>query len=219
AAALANAAREQIDYLSRKIIKDAQRKNITAIKGEIEAKQTFLRQMEDSIRTLRDTFRIYDLVTQQEVLSTELAGLEQRTAATEAKILAYQKSRVRGARDSIQKLEITLSGLNQARVNLDSQLQRLNRGMGPLLSMRESRGELSRNLNDEAERLKQYQAALRSTQPTIALLEEAQPPVIKSRPKRSFIVVGATFFTFLFAVLAALLVEQGKRYRWEEILD
>jgi len=219
AAALANAAREEVDRISRMIIKDAQRKNIQALESEIRSKQALLARAGDSLRRLRTAYQIYDIETQTEVLSTELSGLQQQLATVNARIKAYERSRVRGARDSIAKLEVTVEGLEQARVSLDSQLVKLNEGRTPIQNLRENRAILSRNLNDDDERLQQFQTALRSTQPTIALLEAAQVPEIKSRPKRSFIVVGATFATFIFAVLAALLIDNGRRYRWREILS
>lgn len=219
AADLANAARERIDFLSRRIIKDAQRQNVGALMGEIKSKESQLLVIGDSLQTLRDYYKIYDLETQQEVLSTQIAEVERDINNTTARIGAFRGSSIQGGRDSIAKLGIALTGLRQSRISLDSQLQRMSSGMSPLMNLRETRANLSRNLNDDTERLKQYEAALRSQQPSIAVLETAREPEIKSRPKRSFIVIGATFVTFILALFGILLIETGKQYPWRDILE
>lgn len=218
AAGLANAAREYTDHLSRRIIKDAQRKNIEALRTEINSKRNRLLSLTDSLAKLRVTYEIYDLETQMEVMSTDLALMQQKIVNTGARIEAYQGSRIRGANDSIAKLNVSLKGLEMAKISLDSQLLELNEGVAPIISLTKSQAVQNSYLNTDVERLKQYEAALSSSQPTIALLETARVPEIKSRPKRSFVVLGATFVTFIFAILAALLVDNGRRYDWKKML-
>lgn len=217
AAKLANAARARIDYINRHIVKAAQQQNSEAIRGEIANKEALMQQYSDSLQNLRERYKIYDIVTQQEVLSTEAASLEQKLASTGARLGAYRQRSGRAAQDSVAKLSIQVEGLRQAKIKLDSQLVQLNKGMVPIENLNISRIELGRNLNDDKERLQQFDAALRSAQPSIALLETAQVPQIKSRPVRSLIVVGAGFLSGIFAVLLVLLRDSSRRYAWQEI--
>lgn len=91
AAALANAARVRIDAINRAIIKAAQQQNSDALKSEIANKQGLMQQYSDSLQSLRERYRIYDITTQQEVLSTEAANLDQRLANTGARLSAYKQ--------------------------------------------------------------------------------------------------------------------------------
>lgn len=218
AATLANAARDHVDFLSRKIIRDAQGKSVSTLKGEIEFKTIQLEAYGDSIRVLRERFQIYDIANEQEMLSSEQLSSKKKLLETKAKIRAYQGRKGKSAQDSIFKLEMTLAGIVDSKIALDSQLVRLNKGIRPLMNLRDNRGVLIRNLNDDNERLKQYEAAMRTSPPSVAMLEAAAPPVIKARPKRMFIVLGATVLGFVFAVLGALLIDNARRYRWEDIL-
>lgn len=218
AATLANAARDRIDFLSRKIIRDAQGKSVSTLSGEVAGKQQLLNAYGDSIRMLQERYQLYDIATQQEVLSSEQSNLEKKLAETNAKLRAYQNKTGRGVQDSIFKLEMTLAGILDSRTVLDSQLIRLNEGMGPIMNFMDNRGSLIRSLNDDSERLKQYEAAMRTTPPSIALLEAARVPVVKARPKRMFIVLGITVLAFIFGVFGALLIENARRYRWEDLL-
>lgn len=217
AAALANAARDQIDAINRNIIKAAQQQNSEALKNEIANKQDLMRQYSDSLQSLRERYGIYDITTQQEVLSTEAANLDQQLASAGARLSAYKQRSGRVAQDSIAKLGIQLQGLKQAKIKLDSQLVQLNEGMVPIENLDISRIELGRNLNKDEERLQQFEAALRSRQPSIALLETAQIPQIKSSPHRSLIVLGTGFLSGIFAIFLVLLLDSGRRYAWKDI--
>ncbi len=219
AADLANAARARIDYLNKKIIQDAQSQNSQTLMQEIAAKESKMSWFSDSLKILRARYRIFDLETQKEVLSTEMASLDQKLASTAARLEVYKRRSGRGIQDSIAKLDAQLQGLQQAKVVLDSQLIQLNEGMVPVENLNISRIELGRNLNKDTERLQQIEATLRSAQPTLALLEAAQVPVIKSRPRRSLIVLGSGFAAAFFAVLLVLLAASSRQYNWQKIFE
>lgn len=217
AAALANAARERIDHINRSIIKAAQQQNSEALKSEITNKRNLLQQYGDSLKVLRNRYKIFDIETQKEVLSTETTNLDQKIAGTSARLSVYQQRSGRVAQDSIANLSIQLQGLKQTKIKLDSQLVQLNEGMAPIENLNISHIVLGQNLNDDSERLQQIEATLRSTQPSIALLETAQVPLVKSSPVRSLIVLGSGFLAGVFAILLVLLLDSSRRYGWEKI--
>jgi len=50
------------------------------------------------------------------------------------------------------------------------------------------------------------------------VVEAAEVPLDKSRPKRSMIVIGAVMAAFLFTVLAALIADAYRDVRWRDII-
>lgn len=219
AANLANDARDQIDEISRRLIKEALGKTAEVIKRDVETQQEELNMIADSLRKLREEFQLYDLSSQMEVMTTKGSEITQKLTDTEAKLRAYRKQRVRGSQDSIAKLQVLQAGLQSVKVELDSQLNNMSIGMEPMLAMIESRIALSETYNEAKQRQELFENALQSNQSLIAILETAQPPVIKSRPKRMFIVLGATFVAFLLSVLGVLAIENGRQFDWKKITD
>ena len=78
--------------------------------------------------------------------------------------------------------------------------------------------EASIQLSEDKERYKQIQAAYNSDVSAIILVEKAQVPVVKSRPVRSLIVIGAVLIAFLFAVIGVLLLDNYKDVDWKKIV-
>lgn len=219
AAQLANAARQRLDHISKNLIRQALGKTVEVMRRDVENQQNILLGMADSLRILRETYAIFDLETQTEVLTTRSNQIRQRLTSVEAKLAAYRDSRLRGARDSVAKLGVERQGLRSVQASLDSQLALVSIGMEPILAIVEGRTSLSELHNEAKQRLEQFQNAMQSDLSLIATLETAQPPVIKSRPKRSLVVVGATFVAFLLSVLGVLAIENGRRYDWKKITD
>lgn len=219
AAVLANSARDRIDYLSKEIYREYLRKTIEVMQGEVDGKQQYLDGFTDSLRKIRETYEIYDLNTQMELLSTKSNQARQGILGARAKIAAYESGSIRGAQDSIAKLNVDLAAMERVKLNLDTQLVQLNTGMEPMLNMLDGRGRMSEAFNEDLKRLKMFESALTSNQSSIAVLEVAQPPVIKSRPKRMFIVIGAAFVAFLLAVLGVLAIDNSRKFDWSKITE
>ncbi len=53
--------------------------------------------------------------------------------------------------------------------------------------------------------------------PAVLLVESAQTPLIKSRPKRMFVVLSACMVVFFFAVIGVLILENYRDVNWREI--
>ena len=54
--------------------------------------------------------------------------------------------------------------------------------------------------------------------PSLHIIELANTPLIKSRPKRSMYVIGAALFAFLLTTLAAIVIDASKSVKWNEVL-
>jgi LPS O-antigen subunit length determinant protein (WzzB/FepE family) len=62
-------------------------------------------------------------------------------------------------------------------------------------------------------------AALNADIQTIQVLEHATKPLVKSRPVRSVMIIGAGFVALLLGVLGILLFEQYRTIDWKQITE
>jgi uncharacterized protein involved in exopolysaccharide biosynthesis len=219
AAAMARAAREEINKISLDLIRATQERSSAGLRSEVTNREENLKNINQRLQELRKKSGIYNTDAQSEALATQTTSMQSNSAMVTAKLQAYRQRGGRGARDSIAKHEIQLAGLQSARVNLDSQLVRLNQSIGSIENLEEEREDLNDALSEDRIRLKQFETILRSEQRALEVVEEAKVPVAKSYPIRSLMVIGAMMFSFIIAVVGALLIDTARQYDWEGIFD
>ena len=77
--------------------------------------------------------------------------------------------------------------------------------------------EANQTLSEDKERLKQARATYNSVIPAMVIVEKARVPVVKSRPKRSIIVLATVAIAFLFSVIGVLIFDTYKDVNWKQI--
>lgn len=216
-AEMARAAREKVNEISLALIRGTQHRSAEGLRAEISSAEATLADINNRIQGLREKSGVYNTEAQSEALATQTTMLQSSLAATQAKLKAYRTNGGRGSRDSIAKYRVQLAGYESARTTLDSQLVRLNESLGPIDNLEEERLRLNDALSKNRIRLKQYETILGSEQRAIEVVEEAKIPVARSYPVRSLMVIGATIFSFIVAVVGVLLIDTGKKYDWGEV--
>jgi len=219
AAAMVRAAREKINEISLNLIRGTQTRSAEGLRGEVINREQNLSDINRRLSELRKQYGIFNTNAQSEALAESATSLRSNLATVTAKLQAYRKRGGRGARDSITKLEIQLAGYRSAESDLDSQLVSLNKSIGPLDNLEEERRDLNDALSEDRIRLKQFETILRSEQRSLEVIEEAKVPVARSYPVRSLIVVGACIFSFIIAVVGALLIHSGRKYDWKAVFQ
>jgi tyrosine-protein kinase Etk/Wzc len=104
-------------------------------------------------------------------------------------------------------------------VGLRERLGRFNEGMAQVDVLVKQHLEASKQFAEGQERYKMTRTAFDSPFPAIHLVEEAAPPIIKSRPKRTLIVLAVTVLAFLFSVAGALIFDTYKDIDWKSITN
>ncbi len=217
ATSMANDSRLKIDEIGQRLIKQSQEQVLNTYNENIRIKVEELNILNDSIRFVRQKFGVYNPVTQSEQLSIFTARANSKLQQDKAKLGAYEKmanpnkdsllivkSRIKGAQEELKQLAYTTS--------------EFNKGMATVEVLAEIQEESSRQLGEDKERFKQIQSAYVSQFPTIHTVEAAEIPVVKSRPKRSILVVLAGALTFFFLSLGAILIEAYKEVDWKDVL-
>lgn len=110
-------------------------------------------------------------------------------------------------------------GLEQELDSLRKNLGELNEGQIYLSILENQYYAANGQYGDDLERAKLLDATLQSEIPTLYLIERAEVPVVKSRPRRSIIVVMAGVVAFFMSVLGVLLFESYRNVNWREFFS
>lgn len=221
ASAMANAARIKINDLAQKVVKNSQLQVIKAYEKSIAEKEKILSSVSDSLRKVRNEYGIFDTESQAEVLAGIISQTESRLIRSKEKLRTLKATR--GIpRDTINILSAEVSGLEKefqsmtaedggARFNLSS----FNQGKEQVDYLNQIYEQTYKQVSYDKIRLDQIMTAYQSNITTIHLVEQAKVPIVKSRPRRTVLVLGSVFVSFLLASLYFLAVESFRGFRWE----
>ena len=216
AARMTNTARDHVNFLAQKLIRDSQKKLMLAYEGNTKAKESQLKTLNDSLQAVRLRYGVYNTLAQSEGLSDLIAKAEANLFNHQARLEALQGTGV--PRDTISLLRSKVKGYENELLKLNERLNKFNQGMAQVEVMKQSQLESSEQLAKDMERYKQVKAASESDFPTTLLLEAGTVPVIKSRPKRSLIVAAAVAVAFVFSVIGAVVFDTYRDVNWREVL-
>jgi len=209
------AAREKIEQIAQKIIKESQYKLIEALKESIENQQQFLESNGDSLTKLKDQYQIYDSYAQAGAFAEMTTYNQTNLVGLQAQVKAMKKFRL--DRDTINKVLSKIEGLKSKISKTDSIIKSFNEGV---LTVRLMEVEQNKGVDEvalEKERLKKLNASYNKSFAVLHILERESIPNEKSRPKRSLIVLGFTMLAFILSCLGVLLIEGTKDINWREI--
>lgn len=215
---IANTAREKIDLFARELIKSNLKKTIATYEESINTQQKQLDFLSDTLMNLRRKYGIFNTATQTESLTNQLLEAESKLARDQGRLRALQQEKVKIPTDTIVYLQANVRGLEQSIDTLRSRIERLNNGLPGISNFEKQYVESSAVLTDDIERYKKWRDTYQSEIPAVILVEPADLPDIKSRPRRSLIVLASLAIVFLFSVFAVLLIETYRDVEWRKLL-
>ena len=218
AADMANAVRERMDLLAQKMIKESQEKLIAGYRKKVERKQQQYDAIVDSLYKAREAYNIFNVQSQGEACGTNLVELEGKVQNYSARLSMLKRQDAIPA-DSIALTEAKLSGYRKQFDALKRNIKDYNDGYAHILTYERELSDFGDQLNYDKERLKQLEGAYDAEISTIHIIEEAEVPVAKSRPKRSFIVIGAVMLSFILMSMWFIVQEQVQQYDWGKKLN
>lgn len=216
AAAIVNAAREKLDELYIKVIREQLTTLETSLQKNITSKEHSLQVVNDSLLALKTRYGIYDATTQGEFFAQQIIGIESKFNRESAKLATFKQ--LGGLpRDTIVFLKAAISGYDQELQLLKEKQVLFNNGLSKVNLLERQQKELSNRLSYQQVQLKQLITAMESSLSGINLIEAGAVPVIKSRPKRSIIVISAVLIAFVFSVLGTLLFDAYREVDWKAL--
>lgn len=218
AMSIANTAREKVNEMAQELIRQSQWQQIVMMTQNIESREKDLENLEDSLLLYRQRFGIFNPATQSRDLPELLLIASSELEAEKGRLgelmnypevprdtIIYSKARVKGLENQVRILSSKTS--NFAKGFSDSEV---------LYRMHQIQKD---ELAYERQRLKQLEAAYNSKIAAIHLVQAANYPRDKSRPKRMIIVAIALILAFILSAFAALLTEAYKDINWQEVTN
>ncbi len=218
AARMTNAARNYVNMLAQRIIKESQAKTVRTFEENIAQKEADMKMMNDSMQRNRLRYGVYNTKAQSENLSELIANAESKINLSRAKLSSLLNAGY-NKKDSLTLLQANITGYEAQLQQLYVRLDTFNKGMALMDYLVESQLQASEQLAEDKEHYKMTKAAYNSEFPAMFLLEEGQVPVIKERPKRAMMVVVATLIAFIFSVLGVLVFDTYRDVNWREIIN
>lgn len=217
ASVVANAARNKIDMLSQNLIKLTQEKAISALENNLLRKKSIQATLGDTLEAVRARYGIYNIGAQTEAISQQLAQAKASLSRSKARLNSLRDKPI--PNDTIIYLEAEISGREAEIESLNDEIKLLNSGFGETRSLDVQYTDATNTMTVDLERLKRWRSAYQSQVSAIILIQEAQPPIVKSRPKRSILVVAAVGIAFFFSLIGILLLEYYRRFDWNQLAD
>ncbi len=225
AATMANAARERINALVQRLIKDNQAQLLAAYEDNMRNKENELQHLADSLAYLMGHYNIVSVGDQAQQISLQLANAEGQIIRSKAKLEVLEKNPAI-PRDTIAYIKANLRAYERQRESLirtiggqssDLSIKNFNEGSPKVNLIGDLHYQGRKQLSFDRERYMQIKAAFNTKISALQIVEVAETPRIKSRPKRSLIVLGAVLAAFFFSVIGVLLVDAYRSVDWREI--
>jgi uncharacterized protein involved in exopolysaccharide biosynthesis len=215
---IANAARDKINEIAQRLVKDSQDKLIITYEDNIKSKMVEIFTLNDSLLRERKRFQVWDTEYQGQVLSELVSRTSAKLSGAEAKLEVF-KNRSGSFRDSIFYYQAVIKSLEKQMEVINSQLESFNSGLPMITYLEQEQKEFSEQLSLDKERYKQLRSARKNDFTALHIVEFAETPVIKSRPKRSILVISATAIIFILSLLAIMVLEKYKSINWKALKD
>lgn len=218
AAEMANAARNKTAEILVRLIKESQDQTLSAYRTSIEEGEKNVIVINDSLQRTRNRFKVYNTVSQSEGISNALQKARSKLLMNEIELEEMQKQG-NVPRDTIRRRNAIIAGTRYQIDELNKDLDLFNQGMAQVDYLTTLQEETSQQLSEDKQLYKNYLAAYNSTFPTLHVVENARPPIIKSRPIRWLIVVASVIIAFILSIFAVLLFDQYKDIDWKKIVN
>ena len=225
AADMANAARTKINAIAQRLNKESQSKLLAAFEDNIKRKKSELKALGDSLRHTQEFYGIYAVGPMGEQLSEQLATAESEIARGRAKLEVLENDPLI-PRDTISYIRANLRAYERQRRQLMAEdpngdgvtLKRFNEGSPQISILQDLHFQARKQLSYDLERYNQILATYNTDIPALLVVEAAEVPLIKSRPKRSIIVLASVAAAVLFTILAVLIADAYRDIRWKDIV-
>lgn len=222
AAQMANEARIFIDKTAQRFVKESQAKVIATFDLGIKRKMSELKIITDSLSKLQYNSNIYNPGSQGERLGYNLSIAESEITKNRARLEVLQNNPL-VARDTVEFIKANLRAYERERESLVSRtgggdklsLQKYNEASPTIMVLSDLHYQARKQLSYDLERYNQILSAYNTNISLIHTVETAQVPYMKSRPKRSMLVVASVIGALLFSILGALLFEAYKDVKLE----
>jgi uncharacterized protein involved in exopolysaccharide biosynthesis len=216
AANLANAARQKIEFLAQKIVKESQHKLISTYNDNLTVKQIQSDSLAKRIERIKQLSDIFETWGQSGLYTKILSDATSELEDAKGKIQFYKK--YPAYRDSVIKNMAIEMGATQKIKKANEELKKYAPVLSELKQLEQEQGRLHDQISFDKERLKQLNATYSAPFTALHVVEKAEVPVQKSRPKRAMIVLLTCMCGIMLSLLAIFAIENmGIGHKTKEV--
>ncbi|MGB4906536.1 MAG: hypothetical protein WBO91_16385 [Saprospiraceae bacterium] len=223
AASMANATRYRINNLVSNLLKSNLNELAVTIKDNIKQKQIEVNVLSDSVKLLRNKYKIIDTESQAIELMKKMVGTESKLKREEERLKILET--VPGIRrDTIYMLKAMVAGLKEEYKSITDtnstsaiNFTNFNAGRNTIEIMSTQLRSAKDYLTVYNTRYNQVIGVLNGNNNALHLVEKADVPLIKSRPKRSLIVLAVILAALLFNVIGILVINTLQDPDWKKM--
>lgn len=223
AASMANATRFRINNLVSNLLKSNLNELAVTIMDNIRQKQTEVNILADSVKLLRNKYKIIDSESQAIELMKKMVGTESKLKRDEERLKVLES--VPGIRkDTIYMLKAMVAGLRSEYKSITDtnstsaiNFTNFNAGRNTIDIMSTQLRSAKDYLTVYNTRYNQIIGVLKGNNNALHLVEAADIPLVKSRPRRSLIVLSVILATLLFNVIGIIVINTLKDPEWKKL--
>lgn len=212
---MVNDAVGKINQISQDLIKGSQKQLLSNYTQSIKDKEKTIAILSDSISSSMAKYGVFNTKSQGQVLA-ELKSSTQALLADQKARFSIFKNKA-SFRDSLPLLEARIAGQTQKLRSINEQISMFNQGLSTIIKLEVEQRESGEQLAIDKQRQEQLKATFNTPFRGLHVIEYAQLPEEKSRPKRSLIVIGAVLLCFIICLLSILLYDAMSQLNWKEI--
>jgi tyrosine-protein kinase Etk/Wzc len=216
AAQMANSAREKIDEITQRLIRNSQLSLIKAYESSFLEKEKTLLSINGTLTQLRQNSGVIDPEQQTEAVTKSAVEASVNYTRSKAKLDVLRKM-PSVSRDTIALLEATVKGYEEEMKQSNATLKRYNDGYNGVLDMKNQYEKESEQVSKDKQRYLQLRIAYSTKISAVSIIEPAAIPIVKERPKRSILIASAMLIAFIFSVVGVLLADNYKDVSWKEL--
>jgi tyrosine-protein kinase Etk/Wzc len=203
---MANTAREKIDEIAQRLIRETQLKLIQAYESSFIEKEKTLLGMGDTLARLRQNYGVIDPDKQTEAVTKSVVDAEANYYRSKAKWESL-KANPSVSADTLAQLEGNVKGYEEELKRGNEMLKRYNSGFNSVSALKEYYEKERDQISKDKQRFLQLRIAYGTKISALVLIESGRVPIVKSRPKRSIIIFSAALISLIFSVLGVILLE------------
>ena len=205
---IANAARNKIESISQQIVKSSQKKLIENYDANIFKKQIQSDSLANRLKRVKQSAGVFETWGQTSLYNKILTDAESDYEDAKGKIIFYKK--YPAFRDSVIKYMAQEMGALNKKNKAISELEKYAPVLSELKQLEQELSRLHDQISLDKERLKQLNATYYAPFSALHLIEAAEMPVQKSRPKRSIIVLLSSLIGIMFCILSIFVIDNIK---------
>lgn len=216
AAEMTNAARNKVDEIAQRLVREIQANLIRAYETSFAEKDKTLRGIGDTLMRMRDSYGVIDPETQTEAVTKVTVEAQGNYIRSKAK-LDMLRNNPSVSKDTLALLEATLKSYEEESKNNALMMKKYNEGYNGVSQMKQMYEQERNQIGRDQQRYSQLKTAYQTQIQALKLVETGAIPVMKSRPKRSILVLSATLIAFVLSVIGALLIDNYRNVDWSAI--